>query len=270
MQPHTQQIALGVEYDGSCFHGWQRQHGQCSVQQVLEEALSQVADEPIRLTAAGRTDAGVHATQQIVSFATTAIRPLEGWIRGANSLTPPELSVRWAVPVAANFNARFSATARRYQYVIIEAERAPAIARQYATWSRPGLADGDMHNAARALIGEHDFTAFRSAACQSKSPNRCIFAVEVRRFDDVVVLDVTANAFLHHMVRNIAGALLQIGRGEQSPAWLGQVLFERDRRLVGPTAPPNGLYLVDVQYGADYAFPRWRAPAILRVLGDVW
>jgi tRNA pseudouridine38-40 synthase len=270
LQSHVHHFALGLEYDGSCFHGWQRQDGERSVQQVLEEALSRVADAPIRAVAAGRTDAGVHATQQIASFATAAVRPLEGWIRGVNSLTPAGLTVCWALPVPADFHARYSATARRYLYVIIESERAPAIGRQLATWSRPGLADADMHAAARTLLGEHDFSAFRAASCQSKSPNRCIFSIEVRRFDDLVVLDITANAFLHHMVRNIAGALLQVGRGERSPAWIGEVLTRRNRALVGPTAPPNGLYLVDVAYGAQFVFPRWRAPAILRAIGDVW
>jgi tRNA pseudouridine38-40 synthase len=222
------------------------------------------------VVAAGRTDAGVHATQQIVNFSTGAVRPLEGWIRGTNSLTPAGLSVRWAVPVPADFHARYSATARRYLYVVLEAERLPAIGRHLVTWSHPRLDDGAMHAAARALLGEHDFSTFRAAACQSKSPNRCIFAIEVRRFEDLVVLDITANAFLHHMVRNIAGALLQVGRGERSPAWIGAVLAERNRALVGPTAPPNGLYLVDVSYGAQFVFPHWRAPLILRATGDVW
>jgi tRNA pseudouridine38-40 synthase len=270
LQSNEHHFALGLEYDGSCFHGWQRQVGQRSVQQVLEEALSRVADAPIRATAAGRTDAGVHATQQVVGFTTTADRPLDGWIRGVNSLTPAGLSVRWAVPVGSNFHARFSATARRYLYVVFESDRAPAIARQYVTWSQPGLADSAMHAGARLLIGEHDFTTFRAAACQSKSPNRCVFSIEVRRFDDLVVIDVAANAFLHHMVRNIAGALLQVGRGERGPEWIGEILIQRDRRLVGPTAPPTGLYLVDVQYGTDFALPRWRPPVILRAIGDVW
>jgi len=178
--------------------------------------------------------------------------------------------VRWLVTVPEDFHARYSATARRYLYVILEAERVPAIGRELVTWSRPGLADSDMHAAARLLLGEHDFSTFRAAACQSKSPNRCIFGIEVRRFDDLVVLDISANAYLHHMVRNIAGALLQVGRGERPAAWIGEVLTDRNRALIGPTAPPNGLYLVDVSYGAQFAFPRWRAPAILRAIGDVW
>jgi tRNA pseudouridine38-40 synthase len=268
--PRSQHFALGVEYDGSAFHGWQRQPNQPTVQQCLEDALSRIAAVEVRVVAAGRTDTGVHATQQVVGFSTSALRPLDGWLRGANSLTPAALSVRWIEPVEAGFHARFDATARRYQYLILESERPPAIARSYVTWSRPGLADADMHSAAQALLGEHDFTSFRAAGCQSRSPMRCIFAIAVRRYGDVVVLDITANAFLHHMVRNIAAALLAVGRVERQPAWLREVLLARDRRRAGPTAPPQGLYLVDVHYGARGPFPAARPPAILRALGEVW
>jgi tRNA pseudouridine38-40 synthase len=270
LQQAIHHIALGVEYDGHCFHGWQRQVGQRSVQQTLEEALARIADRPIKLIAAGRTDAGVHATQQIVAFATTAERPERAWIRGANSLLPEELSVRWALPVPTHFHPRYSATGRRYQYVFLEAAQAPAIARHYVTWSAVPLDDAAMHMAAQCLIGEHDFTTFRSASCQAKSPFRCVFAIAVRRFADFVVLDVTANAFLQHMVRNIAGALLQVGRGEKAAGWVGDVLTARNRDLVGATAPPTGLYLVDVQYGPEFEIPRAQPPLILRAAGDVW
>jgi tRNA pseudouridine38-40 synthase len=263
-------IALGVEYDGHAFHGWQRQPGQRSVQQTLEEALSKIADHPIRLTAAGRTDAGVHATQQVVAFATSAQRPDRAWTRGTNSLLPDALSVRWAIEVPPHFHPRYSATARRYHYIFLEADRAPAIARHYVTWSAARLDDAAMHIAAQHLVGEHDFTSFRSAACQAKSPFRCVFGVAVRRFADLVVLDITANAFLQHMVRNIAGGLLQVGRGDKPAAWIGEVLIARNRDLVGATAPPHGLYLVDVQYGAAFELPRAQPPLILRALGDVW
>ncbi len=265
-----QHIALGVEYDGHAFHGWQRQIGQRSVQQTLEEALSKIADQPIKLTAAGRTDAGVHATQQVVAFATPVERPERAWIRGTNSLLPDELSVRWVLPVPEHFHPRYSATGRRYQYIFLEADRAPAIARHYVTWSPTRLDDAAMHTAAQQLIGEHDFTSFRSASCQAKSPFRCVFAVAVRRFADLVVLDITANAFLQHMVRNIAGALVQVGRGERTPGWVQEVLTARNRDLVGATAPPTGLYLVDVQYGTVVELPRAQPPLILRALGDVW
>jgi tRNA pseudouridine38-40 synthase len=266
----AQHVALGVEYDGSCFHGWQRQLEQRSVQQTLEDALGQIAAAPLSLIAAGRTDAGVHATQQIVAFTSPIERPLRAWTRGANSLLPDELSVRWAVLVPADFHPRYSATSRRYQYVLFEAERPPAIARQLVTWTPALLDDASMHRAAQLLLGEHDFTSFRSAACQSKSPYRCIFSIAVRRFSDLVVVDITANAFLQHMVRNIVGALLQVGRQERDAGWIGEVLMARDRGRVGPTAPPSGLYLVDVQYGGRFDLPRGRPPAILRAVGEVW
>jgi tRNA pseudouridine38-40 synthase len=244
--------------------------GQRSVQQTLEEALSRVANAPIRVHAAGRTDAGVHATQQIVGFATPAVRPSSAWTRGVNSLMPNEVRVRWVEAVPAHFHPRFSATARRYLYVVLESEQAPAIARQCVTWSARRLDDAAMHGAAQLLVGEHDFTTFRSAACQSRSPYRCVFSIAVRRFDDLVVLDVTANAFLHHMIRNIAAALMQVGAGDREPRWMGAVLIARDRALIGPTAPSTGLYLVDVQYGAEFAFPRGGTPMILKAAGDVW
>ena len=270
MQPLVQHVALGVEYDGSCFHGWQRQASQRSVQQTLEEALGRIADAPISLIAAGRTDAGVHATQQIVAFGSPVERPVRAWLRGTNSLIPPDVSVRWAVMVPPEFHPRYSATGRRYQYVFLEAERAPSIARQYVTWTPGTLDDAAMHRAAQVLLGEHDFTSFRSAACQAKSPFRCVFSISVRRRDELVVIEVTANAFLQHMVRNIAGGLLQVGRGERDAVWIAEVLMARNRTLLGPTARPEGLYLVDVQYGGAYEFPRAPPPAILRAAGDVW
>ncbi len=221
------------------------------------------------MTAAGRTDTGVHATQQVVSFTTGVDRPERAWVKGTNSLLPNELSVRWVLPVSAHFHARFSATGRRYQYVFLEAEPAPAIARHYVTSSPTRLDDAAMHTAAQQLVGEHDFTSFRSASCQAQSPFRCVFSIAVRRFADLVIIDISANAFLQHMVRNIAGALFQVGRGEREPGWVGEMLMARNRELVGATAPPSGLYLVDVQYGT-VELPRAQPPLILRALGDVW
>jgi len=205
-----------------------------------------------------------------VGFESRAERPLEAWVRGTNSLLSDDIRVRWALPVPSGFHARYSATARRYLYVFVESERPPAIARGYLTWSSRPLDDLAMHTAAQLLIGEHDFSSFRSAACQSKSPYRCIFGIAVRRFDDLVVIDVDANAFLHHMVRNIAAALAEVGRGERDPHWLRDVLLAHDRSRIGATAPPNGLYLFDVSFGAGFGFPRARPPAVLRAAGDVW
>ena len=212
----------------------------------------------------------MHATQQIVAFDSPAVRPIDAWVRGANSLLPDDVRVLWAQPVAADFHPRYSATARRYLYVFIEAARAPAIARQYATWSARPLDDAAMHVAGRALIGEHDFTSFRSTACQAKSPFRCVFMLAVRRFDDLIVVDISANAFLQHMVRNIAGALADVGRGERDSHWVAEALLARDRARIGRTAPPTGLYLYEVSYGAALDFPRAKPPAILRAAGEVW
>ena len=195
---------------------------------------------------------------------------MDAWVRGTNSLLPDDVSVLWATEVDAAFHARFSATARRYLYVFVEATRAPAIARQYATWSARVLDEAAMHRAGCSLIGEHDFTTFRSAACQAKSPFRCVFSLEVRRFDDFVVIDVTANAFLQHMVRNIAAALNEVGRGDRESSWVADALLARDRASIGATAPPTGLYLHEVSYGSAFEFARSRPPAILRAAGDVW
>ena len=198
------------------------------------------------------------------------MRPSNAWIRGANSLMPPELRVLWAQSVPAYFHSRFSATGRRYLYVILESGQAPALARQCVTWSSRPLDDAAMHTASKILVGEHDFTSFRSAACQSRSPFRNVFSIAVRRVEGFVVIDVTANAFLHHMVRNIAGALLQVGSGDREPMWVRDAMQALDRRIVGATAPPTGLYLVDVQYGGEFGIPGARIPMILKAAGDVW
>ena len=262
--------ALTVEYDGSAFHGWQLQSRESSVQGALEGALARIAAEPIRVTAAGRTDAGVHATAQVVHFGTHNERPLDAWVRGANALAPAALAVRAAQVVPAAFSARFSATARRYHYVILESPTPPALLYRRVTWSRRPLDEALMHQAAQSLVGEHDFTSFRAASCQSKTPFRCIHSIGVRRFDAFVVIDVLANAFLHHMVRNIASALLDVGRGALSPDWVPDILRGRARDRLGATAPPDGLYLVEVRYGADTSVGGFRPPPILGALGDIW
>ena len=263
-------IALGVEYDGSEFSGWQRQVGQPTIQQVIEEALSRVADETVTVLASGRTDAGVHATGQVVSFTTIARRSDDNWLRGANSLLPRGVRVRWVEPVDAEFHARFSAVARRYMYVLLTSAESPAILASQVTWHRGSLDDESMHRAAQVLEGEHDFSSFRAAGCQSRTARRLIHDVAVRRFEDLVVVDITANAFLLHMVRNIVGALLCVGSGEREAAWMARLLDLRDRRQAPKTAPASGLYLVDVGYPEDYLLPPGRPPPVLRAVRDIW
>ncbi|NKB31849.1 MAG: tRNA pseudouridine(38-40) synthase TruA [Pseudomonadales bacterium] len=246
----SQRIALAVEYDGSAFSGWQKQASPelPTIQGALEHALSQVADSPITTTCAGRTDAGVHATCQVVHFDTPIDRGNKAWTMGVNSLLPEAIRVQWAQAVDDTFHARFSATARQYYYVIYTSKIASTVLRNKVTHSRQSLHVEIMHEAAQHLLGEQDFSSFRAAGCQSKSPNR--FVAHARLFEQgpFLIFDIKANAFLQHMVRNIAGALMAIGRGEQSSNWIRELLEEKDRNLAGVTAPPDGLYLVAVDY----------------------
>lgn len=261
-------IALGVAYNGASFSGWQRQTNQPSVQQSLEAVLSQIADTPILVHAAGRTDSGVHATNQVVHFDLPHERPMRAWLQGANSMLPSTVAVQWASVVDPQFHARFSATERRYQFLYCDAAtKAPGLAEQ--CWvNRNSLHADDMHRAAQTLLGEHDFTSFRGAGCQAPTAYRRVHRISVQRYGDLVVLDIAANAFLLHMVRNIAGALRRVGSSEQPTEWLGQLLQQRDRRLLGPTAPPQGLYLVAVRY-PGYELPSGPPPPLLRSLGPL-
>ena len=260
-EPPRDRFALGLEYDGGAYCGWQRQRHSPSVQEELENALGRVADEPVTTVAAGRTDAGVHATQQVVSFATSAQRPLRAWRDGVNSYTPEGVKVRWARAVDTDFHARFSASARRYLY-LFRMDPAPAPLSDPYTWRVPPLETDPMHRAGQRLVGEHDFTSFRAAACQSRSRHRHVHRLAVRTVGRLAVLDIQANAFLLHMVRNIAGALAQVGEGRRPESWIGECLQARDRRRIGRTAPPRGLYLVDVLY-PEYEFPPGNLPALL-------
>ncbi len=257
-------VALGVEYDGGPFHGFQRQASAVSVQAVLEEAAARVANEPVRLVAAGRTDAGVHATQQVVSFRTVAARSTEAWRRGISSLTPPTVGVVWATVCEAGFNARHDALWRRYVYLYCDAAERPVLHRALVAWARPldrPLNVEAMQHAAQALLGEHDFSAFRAAGCQSRSPWRRVDAIEVRRVGAFVTIDITANAFLLRMVRNIAGALRAVGAGELAEDAVGALLHGGDRTKAPPTAPPQGLYLVGVGY-RDMPLPTRQPPLL--------
>ena len=242
-------FALGIEYDGTAFNGWQTQRDGRSVQAELERALSRVADHPVSVTAAGRTDTGVHAVGQVVHFDTEADRPERAWTLGVNTALPPDIAVRWARRAPEDFHARYSARERSYQYSIFNAPLRSALLRHRAWWVRRPLGADAMAAAARCLVGEHDFSAFRAAECQAKTAIRKIVRLDVRQAGAILRIDVTANAFLHHMVRNIVGTLAVVGRGEADAAWVGEVLAARDRRRAGMTAPAAGLCLVRVDYG---------------------
>ncbi len=260
-------LALGLEYDGAAFHGFQLQRNAPSVQEALQTALSRIADAPVRIAAAGRTDAGVHATGQVVSFTAPTERPLRAWLRGTNALTPAGVKVRWVRAVDEAFHARYSAAARRYQYLFHE-DDAPSPLLTGRVTATTCLDDEAMHRAAQVLEGEHDFTTFRAAGCQSLSAHRCVHHVAVHRAESFVVLDVTANAFLLHMMRNLAAALRRVGEGRAAESWIGEILARRDRRLAGPTAPAHGLYLVDVSY-PGYDFPPGQPAPLLRARGGL-
>lgn len=251
-------IALGVEYDGSNFFGWQTQENLPTVQSTLEIALSHIAHEPIRVFCAGRTDARVHGVGQVVHFDTQAIRALRAWTMGVNTHLPPTIAVQWAKEVDETFHARFSAISRRYRYIIHNHPLRSAILATRATWYYRPLAIEPMQQAAAYLVGEHDFSAFRAAQCESKSPQRNIHEIKILRQDNLVIIEIEANAFLHHMVRNIVGVLLQIGSGQKEPTWMLQVLHSKDRRTAADTAPAAGLYLTQVNYPENYALPNRR------------
>lgn len=248
-------IALGVEYDGAGFRGWQSQPVGPTVQDALEAALGAIAAHPVRVQASGRTDTGVHATAQVVHFDAAVERPETAWVRGCNALLPKGVAVRWAQPVADDFNARFSAHARSYRYCLYNSPVRPAIAASLAGWFHRPLDAARMADAATALVGEHDFSAFRSSECQAKSPVRTMTALDVRRRGDWITFDLSANAFLHHMVRNIVGALVEIGCARREPDWMASLLAQRDRRLAAPTFAAAGLYLVGVGYDAHWGLP---------------
>ncbi len=249
-------VALGIEYDGRAYHGWQLQDGVDTVQGRLEAALSRVADRPVRVICAGRTDTGVHAAGQVVHFDTTAERSERAWVFGANANLPKDVSVLWARPVAADFHARFSALRRRYRYVIFTRPVRPTYLQHRVSWAYRPLEVGRMRAAAAHLIGEHDFSAYRALGCQAKSPIRTLHRLDVARQGPFVFLDLEANAFLHHMVRNIAGVLMAIGAGERAPDWAHEVLKTRERALGGVTAPPFGLYFMAVSYPEAFEIPQ--------------
>lgn len=252
---NMQRIALGIEYDGANYSGWQRQQHHASVQALLEKAIAKIASHPIEVICAGRTDAGVHASGQVVHFDTSANRPEFAWIRGVNNYLPRDIRVCWGKSVDSSFNARKSALSRRYCYIILNRPVRPGILHHAVTWMLPPLDVAAMQKGAQHLLGTHDFTTFRASGCQAKTATRTLSQIHLMRRGDQIILDVTANAFLHHMVRNITGSLLEVGQNKQSPEWIAEILQARDRRRAGITAPPQGLYLIKVNYPDNYPIP---------------
>jgi tRNA pseudouridine38-40 synthase len=249
-------IALGLEYDGSGFAGWQWQDGQRNVQACVEAAVSTVAAEPVKLLCAGRTDTGVHALEQVAHFDASANRSLRSWLMGINANLPDDVRVLWVKEMPARFHARYSAIARFYRYVILNRSMKSALNRKQLTWCFYPLDAAKMQEAAHHLIGHHDFSSFRAQGCQSKSPERLMHFIQVRREDDRVIIELSANAFLHHMVRNIAGVLIDIGTGKHEPDWMLELLALRDRKQAGVTAAADGLYLGGVYYPDEFGLPK--------------
>jgi tRNA pseudouridine38-40 synthase len=248
-------IALGLEYDGTDFVGWQSQRNGRSVADTVAAAVSAVAGQSVQVHGAGRTDTGVHASAQVAHFDTTVARTPRQWLLGINSNLPPDVAVRWVHPVAEDFDARRCALARRYRYVIVGGATRPVLERRTVWWQREPLDCAAMTQAAVCWIGEHDFSAFRAANCQSATPMRRVRAIRIACFDRRVEIEVTANAFLYHMVRNMVGVLVEIGRGRAPPAWAAELLAGRDRTKSAATAPACGLTLVDVEYADECGLP---------------
>lgn len=260
-------IAVGIEYDGSAYAGWQQQAHAPGVQGEIERALGSVAGHPVALTAAGRTDAGVHALLQVAHFDTDALRPEQAWALGGTAQSAADVTILWAREVPDRFHARHSAISRTYLYRILNRRMRPALERMRACWIRRPLDAAAMQDAAQLLLGERDFSSFRAAECQSRTPVRRLLEIAVVRRDDVVDIRVHANAFLHHMVRNVAGSLIMVGTGDREPAWIGDVLEARDRSAAGPTAPPQALYFAGVEYPAEFGLP-CAPPGSGRLLAD--
>ena len=248
-------IALGIEYDGSRFLGWQTQPAGGAVQDALEPALAGIAAGAVSVTCAGRTDRGVHARGQVVHFDTEAERPDNAWVRGVNALLPESVAVLWSRRMPEDFHARYSARSRTYRYVLLNRAVRPALAARHSGWFHAPLDVRAMQAAAAFLVGEHDFSAFRSSECQAKSPVRTVHALEISRAGERIDFVIRANAFLHHMVRNMVGTLLYVGKGKHPPQWAQEVLRSRARAAAAPTFPPEGLYLEQVEYE-----PHWNLP----------
>lgn len=249
-------LALGLEYNGTHFNGWQSQPGQRTVQACLEAALSKVSNTDVHVVAAGRTDAGVHALEQVVHFDTEVSRDPYNWMLGVTSTLPKDIAVHWAQPVNDDFHARFSALTRRYRYLLLNRRARPGVLPAAMSWRPRQLDEAAMHEAAQALRGQHDFSAFRASGCQAHSPDRNIIDINVSRLHETIIIEVEANAFLHNMVRNITGVLIAVGEGARPVSWAAEVLASKDRRLGGVTATPDGLYLVGATYPDSVSLPQ--------------
>lgn len=253
-------IALGLEYDGRAFYGWQVQPQLATVQAALETALSRMAGHAVRVHAAGRTDAGVHGAMQVVHFDSAASRPLTAWVRGVNSFLPSGMAVLWASEVPDDFHSRFSATARHYRYLLLNHPVRPALLAGRVGWIHQRLDLAAMREAADLLLGEHDFSSFRAAECQAKTPVKILQRLDIRADGDLIRCDFSANAFLHHMVRNIMGALLHVAKGNEGAGWIRELLAARNRSVAPPTFMPDGLYLAGVSYPEHYGLPSLPRP----------
>ncbi|WFE68057.1 tRNA pseudouridine(38-40) synthase TruA [Thiomicrospira sp. R3] len=248
-------LALGVEYLGQAYCGWQKQHHCSSVQAQIEKALGFIANQPVEVFCAGRTDTGVNAVGQVVHFESSVERPINAWLEGTNTRLPDDVRISWVTTVDKHFHARFSAVARQYRYVIFNRPTPCAILTGRVTWERHPLDVNKMHQAAQLLLGEQDFSSFRASECQASHPRREVQMVRVTRRGDFVFIDIKANAFLHHMVRNIAGTLVQIGRGQADPSWVETLLALKDRTQATVTAAASGLYFVNAFYPSEFGLP---------------
>lgn len=252
-----QRYALGIQYLGTAYHGWQRQNsGIPTLQSALEKAVSKVANAEVELVAAGRTDKGVHAFEQVAHFDTKAVREPYNWLRGINALTPEDISVSWVQPVSETFHARFSAQRRTYRYFLSYGTVKPALLMHRAAWTYGDLALVPMQQAAEYLLGRHDFSAFRAADCQAKSPIKTLERLSIQQKDNLLLFEAQADGFLMHMVRNLVGVLVAVGKGEYPPEWAQQVLQSRDRCHSGVAMPPHGLYMASVEYDAAFTLPQ--------------
>ena len=261
MSARVRTLRLVVSYDGADFAGWQRQAGLRTVQGELEAVIGRIEGAPVHVAGAGRTDAGVHAAAQVVHFDTEATRA--DWVRGTNAHLPPAVRALWSTPVPIDFHARYSARARTYRYLLVNAPVAPALLARKAGWYHRPLDVERMAEGAKALIGAHDFSAFRDAQCQAKSPVRDLSMARIERRGDIVDFTFRANAFLHHMVRNMVGALVYVGAGKQQPSWIGELLEQRDRTRSAPTFAPDGLYLAGIEYDTAFSIPEFPKSVLL-------